>query len=94
MWYHALTLPYAPLLSEDVAAPPTLPPALKMSVLLDGRVVAQTDDGALSLSAVPRWVPLSAADDASVDAGGLLVWCSYDAAIIAQVGAYLLVVQV
>lgn len=83
LWYHALALPYVPLLTDD--GTPALPPGLRFSVLLDGRTIGQTDDGALALSATPRWVPLSATDDSAVDAGSLLVWCTEDPAVLKQV---------
>ena len=85
LWYHALTLPYAPLHSGVSEERVALPPALQLSVLLDGRTVALTEHGTLSVSAAPRWVTLSAPSDASIEAGSLLVWCSYDDAMLAQV---------
>lgn len=85
LWYHALTLPCAPLLTGYAEEQTAFPPALQLSVLLDGRTVALTEIGALSVSAAPRWVALSSPSDASTDAGSLLVWCSFDDAMLKQV---------
>lgn len=84
LWYHALALSHRPLLPKG-GVPGSLPLGLKFSVLLDGKVIAQTEDGSLALSPSPRWVPLTSESDASSDAGALLVMCTYDASILDQV---------
>jgi hypothetical protein len=91
LWYHSIVLPYTPLVSAAVQPAGTVlppPPGLRFTVLLDGRPVAQTEEGALSVSASPQWVSLTTPADANVDAGSLLVLCSFDEALLSQWRAF------
>jgi hypothetical protein len=88
LWYHALVLPYTPLVSAAdkgaESASQSLLPGLRFTVLLDGRPVAHVGDDVLEVSSSPRWVPLTTPADSSIDAGSLLVMCSFDKAVLTR----------